>query len=1206
MSFRPLTAAEHAQVQYQHSPRTPTVIIPLPPPPPPPRDGQSTASSVRLGHVPLPPPLNINIVSARGLSSPGPVSAPLLHGPFSPTYINSPVPSPQSAIPMAARVSGNYNVPYDPREWVGGSRRTSFGSDCRNPGPQAEEGLSNPPPPYSAAAAAATGVPVREATSAGSTISPADSTFTAPGNQSQLNTPNSTVGVLSPLNQGSHSLGDSGQTITDTNGPKYFGPSGRSGGFDHHQGRLSISSQQHGSRPSSALGVARHPLGTSLSINTVAAQQNVPIYPPMDANLGQHPAPPASRRAASADGYSSQPPSVPSQEESSSRSSSKQRSWIPGMPLPGPPPGPPPSASRSQSAGGSRALTQPPAAGPSNRSSHRVPLHAPLLSPMPPTPANWRDESTHRSSSRTPMPLHIETTNLDRPGSTTTGLSRSAALRVSSAKGLLERRKQRRSLHEAQLADLSALTIDTDPWLDGLSPGGISPEQSPTLSSLAPERASPETARRGLRTSSRTRNRLRSNDLDYQPLDSPFPPGLSLRSSRTPLVPPKSLPTPPLSQKNPTSAHSVLPSTASSVSELAQVEYDPFMEEASRRHQQFLVRESQANTELERLQLFMEFVVEESKIRRQHYPTPFADGTFNPEEGKQRLFSDLRTTGQGEVRATAPGRMRSPMHGMRIDPTQLGEMWSKEYRPELSPIASMSNDGLSSRGRTASRWWQSQTGSETDSVSNKMKRSKRESKYMGLSALSMQEVLSESATPTNINEVYSSTEGYAAEKANPETFGIYEDLEPQQMQQTTSPDPLSPVGLDISRFITLPPPYPRHHPAVNNSHPKLATYRKLVRTLSDLSELQNRKSRHDLSVEALRTEHKRKIAEGQKNFRTNISAQINEGSITYAEAAEAEQALKMEENMSEKTCLQAEFDTLQDVVINPMHEMLHERARQLSAHMTALAEQLEADMQASDLDRPQQEGDAMPEILEYLTQLKWLFETRETVHKEIFDLLTARNDKYKAIVLLPYHQVSNFDKIRDTEDFFNRDSAERHKAFYEEALVRHQRFVDLVADHVRDEVQLQSSAFWDIAPGLLDLLHKIPDDLDRFGAIAVPDAEYAENPEYRQFPQQYLFTLLDHAEKSTYQFIESQSNLHCLLHEVKVGLIAATGRAAEARRARAELDGPVSGEDPKKVRDEQERTATAELKQQVAMIEEQWLEAWGVPCKERKDRSRCS
>ncbi|KIX97133.1 uncharacterized protein Z520_07247 [Fonsecaea multimorphosa CBS 102226] len=1084
---------------------------------------------------------------------------------------------------MAARVSGNYNVPYDPREWVGGSRRTSF-SDGRNPGSQAEEGLSHPPPPYSAATAASTGVAVREATSAGSTISPADSTFTTTGNQSQLNTPTSTVGVLSPLNQGSHSLGDSGQTMTDTNGPKYFSPSGRPGGFDHHPGRLSVSSQQHGS--------SRLPQGTTLSINTVAAQQSLPLYPPIDANLGQPP-PPASRRAASADAYASQTPSVQNHEGSSSRSSSKQRSWFPGMPLPGPPPGPPPAASRSQSAGGSRSLAQPPATGTNSRSNHRVPLQAPLLSPMPPTPANWRDESTHRSSSRTPMPLHIETTNLDRPGSTPAGLSRSAALRVSSAKGLLERRKQRRSLHEGQLADLSALTIDTDPWFNNFSPTGISPEHSPTLGPLAPERASPETARRGLRTSSRTRSRLRGGDSDYQSLDSPFPPSLSRRNSRTPLVPPKSLPTPPLSQKNPTSAHSNLPSTASSVAELAQLEYDPFMQDASRRHQQFLVKESQANTELERLQIFMEYIVEESKIRRQHCPTPFADGTFNPEEAKQRLFSDLGKTGHVEVRATTPRRMRSPMHGMRIDPPQHGEMWSKEYRPELSPIASMSNDELSSRGRTASRWWQSQTGSETDFAPNKMKRSKRESKYMGLSTISVQEVLSEAATPTNINEVYSSTEGYPDEKANPQTFGFYEDSEPLPVQETTPPNPLSPAGLDISRFITLPPPYPRHYPAVNNSHPNLASYRKLVRTLSDLSELQNRRSRHNLSVEALRTEHKRKIAEGQKNFRTNISAQINEGSITYAEAAEAEQALKMEENLSEKACLQAEFDTLQDVVINPMHEMLHDRATQLSAHMTALTEQLVADMQASDLDRPQQEGDAMPEILEYLTQLKWLFETRETVHKEIFDLLTARNDKYKAIVLLPYHQVSNLEKIRDTEDFFNRDSAERHKAFYEEALVRYQSFVDLVAEHVRDEVQLQSSAFWDIAPGLLDLIHKIPDDLDRMGAILIPDAEYEENPEYRQFPQQYLFTLLDHAEKSTYQFIESQSNLHCLLHEVKLGLIAATCRAAEAKRARAELDGPTSGEDPKKIRDEQEKAATAELKQQVAMIEEQWLEALG-------------
>jgi hypothetical protein len=621
------------------------------------------------------------------------------------------------------------------------------------------------------------------------------------------------------------------------------------------------------------------------------------------------------------------------------------------------------------------------------------------------------------------------------------------------------------------------------------------------------------------------------------------------------------------------------------------------MREASRRHHEFLLREQQAATESEKLQAFMEFIIEESNTRRQHYPGPFIDGSFNLEEARQLLFKDSTA----KRRETTPSRRQSPMSATRVDPPLRSETaWTKDYRPELSPIASMSNDELSSRGRTPSRWWQSQTGSETDGGHKKLKRTKRESKYMGLTTLSMHEVLSEAATPTNINEVYSSAETYPEEKVDPATFGVYSEGEPIPVQDDTPPPPLTPLGFDISRFITLPPPYPRHYPAVNNNHPKLSVYRNLVRTLSDLSEVKARRSRHQLSVEALRAEHKRKVSEGQKNFKANISAQINDGSITYADAAEAEQALRLEENESEKACLKAEFDTLQDVVINPMHEMLSTRATQLTTHIDGLTQQLVAETNSQNLDRPQQEGDAVPEILEYLTQLKWLFETRETIHKEIFDLLTDRNDKYKAIVLLPYHQSNSLDKIRDTEGFFTRDNRQRHRDFYEEARARYQAFLDLVAKNVGGEVELQSSAFWDIAPGLLDLVQRLPDDLNDLGPIAIPEAEYMENPAYRDFPQQYLYTLLDHAEKSTYQFIESQTNLHCLLHEVKLGLLAASCRAAEATRARTELDGPVPGDDPNEVRHEQEMAATADLKQQVAMIEEQWLDALGSALQGKK------
>lgn len=674
-------------------------------------------------------------------------------------------------------------------------------------------------------------------------------------------------------------------------------------------------------------------------------------------------------------------------------------------------------------------------------------------------------------------------------------------------------------------------------------------------------------------------------------------------------LPQKALPTPPLSQKNPLSAHSVMPSAASSMFEVSQGDSNSFLADASRRHHEFLLLESQAKSDLERLELFTNFVCIESKIRARRYPVPFTDSTFDVEGARRRLFErEPETKDENFSRIETPKQVTHPLpYGFRAAQGGRNDAnWWKDYRPALSPIASMDQDELSSRGRTPSRWWQSQTGDDDSQgvgPGKKVKRSKRESKYMGLPALTLDEVLSEADTPTAFNDVMSTDVYRDGEKANPETFGYYDDgYDPVPTMDPPSMDPTSPNALDISRFITLPPPYPRHYPAVNNSHPKLAASRNTVRTLSQLTELEDRRSRHNLSVEALRSEHKRKIQERQAAFKANIQAQIGDGSISYAEAAEAEQALKLEEHRHEKSCLQAEFDTLQDVVINPMHDMLNTRLEQLNASIVELTDKLEVETQVENLDRPQQEGDAMPEILEYLTQLKWLFETREQIHQEIFNLLSERNEKYKAIVLLPYRQVSHLEKVRDTEDFFHRDSLQRKTKFRQESVDRYQKFLRLVEKHVGQEVVLQLSAFWDIAPGLLDLLQKVPDEMDYMQPIAIPAAEYEENPAYRDFPLQYLYTLLDHAEKSTYQFIESQVNLHCLLHEVKLAEMKARCRAAEAGQTQDSSDITAGGEDPVQIREKEEADATASLKQQVAMVEQQWTEALGSALQAKKNQ----
>lgn len=638
----------------------------------------------------------------------------------------------------------------------------------------------------------------------------------------------------------------------------------------------------------------------------------------------------------------------------------------------------------------------------------------------------------------------------------------------------------------------------------------------------------------------------------------------------------------------------MLPSSNASLPDFDGAAADALTSESLERHRTFLENEAQAGTDEERLQAFADYIVAESVLRLKQ-----SSGARQVDllRIRQRLFDE---NDPAVSKALQASRNKGPAaDSQEPNRTRPETMWWKDYQPALSPIASMSNDEMSSRGRASSRWWESQTGG-SQGEAGLVRRSKRESKYMGLSTTLINSMIDENGTPTNISNSAGmlGPDEYPEEKANPNGFGIYdEERNPSRDSGTIHG---SPGLMDISRFITLPPPYPRHYPAVNNAHPQLADYRSTVRSLSDLSEIKNRKSRQQIGTEALRNEHDQKIAEGRTTFRNNIQTQVAEGSITYAEAAEAEAALREDEHKAEKKVLQAEFDTLQDVVINPLHDMLNDRLVQLNASIRELSEKIRLDAQEDNPDRPQQEGDDTPELLEYLTQLKWLFETRETVQKEIFELLTMRNDKYKDIVVLPYHQANNADKVRETEAFFTCDNQDRRRAFCEESMQRHHQLYQIVEENVARGIELQSSAFWDIAPNLLGLLQKLEDrgDVDQWNHLQISESEYLENPSYYRFPQQYLYSLLDHAEKSTYQFIEGQVNLHCLLHEVKTSRLLAECRRAEIGGRDSDRQGW------EEYRKKQEAVLTSELKQKVGIIEEQWAEALGSALGSVRERVR--
>lgn len=314
----------------------------------------------------------------------------------------------------------------------------------------------------------------------------------------------------------------------------------------------------------------------------------------------------------------------------------------------------------------------------------------------------------------------------------------------------------------------------------------------------------------------------------------------------------------------------------------------------------------------------------------------------------------------------------------------------------------------------------------------------------------------------------------------------------------------------------------------------------------------------------------------------------------YAEAAAAEADAKTDEQSHLKDLEKKDFDAFQTAVVMPVNEILQTRINSATNLFQSLRGRLFDETHESNPNLPQEEGDEQPELLEKLTLLKWIFEAREALHRSLYDLLSERNDRYRDMVLVPYRLAGQADKVASAEAFFVEDGAKRAQAYAAEVLQRTQEFRDVVEDTVARGVEVQLNAFWDIAPDLKRLLDKIPGgDLDGFH-IQIPAAEFGENPAYLDHPLQYLFSLLLHAEKSTYQFIESQTNLLCLLHEVREACVSAKVKAMELERRDAGRVEELKAQETKRLTDD--------LKEKVRVVQDQWNSALGETVGNVKER----
>lgn len=670
---------------------------------------------------------------------------------------------------------------------------------------------------------------------------------------------------------------------------------------------------------------------------------------------------------------------------------------------------------------------------------------------------------------------------------------------------------------------------------------------------------------------------------------------------------------------------------------------DQFARSAIERHQAFAMKEAAAATDEERVRIFAEFIVSESRLRRDRYAAAIdAMGSeileltrdlFRPSSNSRRESGASRTSAWTPESSTGQRSHRNsisnPQDGSlpSSEPTsgsaaaspaktRPDSNWWTEYKPSLSPIPSMSvseaPDGSDSRGRPSSRWWEVSQEGSTGTPSMRLERSKRESKYMGMPRELREALQFEVEDPSHLNG--QSTPGpsngsnYGPNEYPLEKVGWHETpiSPPAPHTAGKSPSPFSPAPitpnpdhLDVSRLVTLPPPYPRHYPAVNNNHPDLTSIRTVVRTISDFTEVQATKERFLNTSNENRDRLAESIAKKRSSMRTTIQREIEAGKMTYAEAAAVEASALASEHEKTKEESKADFELFQSLVVLPMNDLLMDRINRATELFTQLRSKLFVDAQQQSHNQTQEEGDEQPELLEKLTLLKWIFEARELLHREVYDLLTDRNDRYKEMVITPYRLSGNEEKSKNAIAFFADDAAKRKLAFEQEVLKRTEEFMDIIEENVVRGVEVQLSAFWDIAPSLSRLVEKVPkdaQDLETF-RIQIPQAEYEENPVYYEWPLQYLHSLLSHCEKSTYQFIESQINLLCLLHEVKGGVTAANCRLMRAQRIiQGEAEEEVDRELREVERDEEKRL-TDDLKEKVRCVENLWSEGLGSEIK---------
>jgi hypothetical protein len=1025
------------------------------------------------------------------------------------------------------------------------------------------------------------------------------------------------------------------------------------------------------SRDRSSSGVGKDPQRSRFSISGLAARvkrsdssdeistlsslhAQVPIVfaGPSDSR------PPASRRAASTGVILTHAPN----QALTGRTSPELSHWEPGMPLPPPPPGPPPEnrsqslnryarrTSESQSATNLSSAPPPPLLPPGKR------RHENTLGDIPPTPSDWNPDVDND-------PNFIESrTHTGRQDTRRSSRSKLPASRDTMADSIRERRSRSRAQRGGQeiaweeqqsqdplndttpkFANPTNLTLATT---DGLlrrrrdaAAGSSSSQSSPAQPS------SPGYVRR----QGQGRNNLSILTPPYTP--SITAPNKGILHHAT--APDKRSDNPmTLTDIAQLQTHAIRAGYADDIPITSTSELSKFVQSSLERYRVFVGQEFAAQNDRERLELFASFIVQESRLRRGLYPDAFNTMAGDIMELTRDMWRPLpaateTTTTQPKSRNVSPESadimidLDGSFHTSIASSAELtpatdtesladesqdtvdrrpANPWGDKFKPCLSPIPSMAvstvPDEESSRGRSASRWWEESVDGSFGNGGRRLERTRQESKYMSLHPQELYIAAQPSpnqSTPTPGTSKQTFQYGpdeYPQEKVGwHEEDGLYTPSNPPSAA-LLSPRDKAPIGrptgrsaLDVTRLVTLPPPYPRHYPAVNNSHPALSTLRANHRAVADLSSIRELIQSHEAIEVSRRQQWRTAAGERLRHFRSQTQASINSGKISYSDATQAELSFRQSEATNVLRQADTQCQDFRQRVHEPVYRMLAEHSRSCDDCIDQLTKALDAEAGCDQTLLAQTEGDERPELVEQLTLLKWLFESREHIRKERFDIDTALLARESASVLTNYRQNANEAQLRQAGQHFESERQRRQLRYTQETYERFDQLRKTVERHISRGVEIQLSAFWDIAPGLVEVVHKVPNNLHGFD-IVVPPNELAENTSYHEFPLQYMYTILVHAKKSAYQFIEAQTNLLCLLHEVHTATEAARLRLQEIERSAAGESVSQVQAEMNHFQKQKEQELTEDLQGKVHEVEGQWREALGGSIEECIERVR--